>query len=176
VNALTDEQVGKYLNDHFVSAFQKVGTFQIVNGEKNGGNVASYFCLSDGSVLHALAGPVDAATLLREARWVVENRKLAMIESRGDHAKYQAFFSKAHGERLRHDHRVEIGPRGPADESSLASLQPVDKRGRPRKLPAQGQVHWLLASHPLVKIDQVYPTVFEKILGETLSTLPVNEQ
>jgi len=30
VNALADEKVGDYLNDHFASAAQKVGTFRIV--------------------------------------------------------------------------------------------------------------------------------------------------
>ena len=54
--------MGDYLNRHFVSAFQKVATFQIVNGaQKQGGNVASYFCTPEGRVLHAIAGPVDAA-------------------------------------------------------------------------------------------------------------------
>jgi hypothetical protein len=48
-----------------------VGTFRIVNGQKQGGNVASYFCTPDGRVLHLIAGPVDGDTLIREARWVV---------------------------------------------------------------------------------------------------------
>ena len=39
-----------------MSAFQKVGTFRISNGQKQGGNVASYFCTPDGQVLHLLAG------------------------------------------------------------------------------------------------------------------------
>jgi len=87
VNALSSEEVGSYLNRYFVSSYQKVGTFQVVNGEKTGGNVASYFCLPDGSVLHVVAGPVDDATLLREARWVVETRKLAMTERKGNYQR-----------------------------------------------------------------------------------------
>ena len=39
----------------------------------------------------------------------------------------------------------------------------------------QAQVHLLLASYPLVKIDQVYRLVFERILRERVSTLPVAE-
>ena len=82
MNALADPQVGKYLNEHFASAFQKVGTFRIVNGQKQGGNVASYFCAQDGRVLHVIAGPVDAQTLLREARWVVETVKSSLAETK----------------------------------------------------------------------------------------------
>ena len=70
---MAKEKVGKYVNTHFVSAFQKVATFQINGNQKQGGNVASYFCAPDGRVLHVVAGPVDAGTLLREAKWVVEN-------------------------------------------------------------------------------------------------------
>ena len=31
--------------------------------------MASYFCLSDGTVIHAVAGPVDARQFLREPYW-----------------------------------------------------------------------------------------------------------
>ena len=61
MNALTSPEVGKFINENFVSSFQKVATFQIVNGQKQGGNVAAYFCAPDGRVLHTIAGPVDAA-------------------------------------------------------------------------------------------------------------------
>ena len=80
MNALADPEVGKYLNEYFVSAFQKVGTFRIVGRQKQGGNVASYFCAQDGRVLHVVAGPVNAATLLKEARWVVETVKKSLAE------------------------------------------------------------------------------------------------
>ena len=50
MNALANPEVGKYVNEHFVSAFQKVATFKIVNGQKQGGNVAAYFCAPDGRV------------------------------------------------------------------------------------------------------------------------------
>ena len=44
MNALADPAAGKYLNEYFVSSFQKVATFRIADGQKQGGNVASYFC------------------------------------------------------------------------------------------------------------------------------------
>ena len=90
MNALANPEVGKYLNESFVCSFQKVATFRIVNGQKQGGNVASYFCAPDGRVLHVVAGPVDAPTLLREARWVVETSRRLIKESQGDGAKFKA--------------------------------------------------------------------------------------
>ena len=76
MGALNNPEVGKYVNEFFVSSYQKVATFKIVNGNKQGGNVAAYFCAPDGPVLHCVAGPVDAATFLREAKWTVETAKV----------------------------------------------------------------------------------------------------
>jgi hypothetical protein len=140
-----------------VSSYQKVGTFKVVNGQKQGGNVASYFCMPDGRVLGAVAGPADAATLLREARWVVETYKLAMLNSRADDARFRAFWQKAHADRLRQDSGVNL--------STLGEARPA--------LNAQGRVHLLLAAVPLVRIEQAYRLVFERILGEKVSTAPV---
>jgi hypothetical protein len=157
VNALARPQVGAYLNASFVSSFQKVGTFTIAGGQKQGGNVASYFCTPDGRVLHAIAGPVNAAAFLREARWAVETYKLAQLEHPRDDAAVKAFFWQAHADRLRREHGLDLaagaGPR--------------------RALARQGQVHLILAAAPLVKIEQVYKLVFEKVLGEKVSTAPV---
>jgi hypothetical protein len=159
VNALTNDEVGKYLNASFVSSFQKVGTFRIINGQKQGGNVASYFCTPDGRVLHAIAGPVNAPTLLREARWALETYKLALLENRDDATGLKAFFWKAHAERLRREHGLDL-TRG---------------NGR-RNLANPGRVHLVLAAAPLAQLEQVYRLVFEKVLGETVSTAPVDVQ
>lgn len=83
MGALSSDNVGAYVNANFVTAYQKVGTFQVVkngNGglQKNGGNVASYFCRPDGRVIHAVAGPVDADRFLSEARFAVEIHKMAL--------------------------------------------------------------------------------------------------
>ncbi len=171
MNALANEEVGKYFRDHFVASFQKVGTFRVVNGTKQGGNVASYFTLADGSVLHVIAGPVDAATLLREARWVVETRKLAIADSRGDGTRYRAFFTRAHAERLQQEHGRSL-KRGAA--SRYVTLEAFANRElRPLGNDRPAQVHLLLASYPLAKLDQIYRLVFERILKEKVSTLPV---
>jgi hypothetical protein len=161
VNALANEKVGDYLNTYFVSSYQKVGTFRVVQGEKQGGNVASYFCTPDGQVLHAVAGPVSAAVLQREASWAVETHKLALLECRQNEALLKAFFRKVHAQRLLHEHKYDIRA------TARRSDRPV--------LKGQGQVHRVLALYPLARIEQVYKYVFEKVLDEKISTAPVEE-
>jgi hypothetical protein len=216
VNALANPEVGKYLSKYFVSSFQKVGTFKIVNKQKQGGNVASYFCAPDGRVLHVVAGPVDATTLLREAKWVVETATQAVKEADGDGAKFKAILRKAHAQRLRTEHGLVVEPvtydppedqdpnsaltyRDPSgrplapklppppidgpdvrfralqqNEAKAAGAMPVlDRRGGRWVLGNQGRVHMLMAAHGMVKIQKVYGTVFENILGEKVSTKPV---
>jgi len=216
VNALANPEVGKYLNEYYVSAFQKVATFKIVGNQKQGGNVAAYFCAPDGRVLHCVAGPVDANTMLREAQWVVETTKKAMAESKGDGAKFKAVFRKAHADRLHNEHGLVVEPvtfDPPLDTDANSALSYNDPTGRPLapKLPAppidgpdvtirarlteakalptgamvadrkgrgwalnnQGRVHHLLAAHSMQKIETLYATVFESILGEKISTKPV---
>lgn len=68
--------MGKLLKAKFVAAHQQAGDFDAVvqDGkvvQKNGGNVASYFCTPDGRVVNAVIGPVGADALLREAQWAV---------------------------------------------------------------------------------------------------------
>jgi hypothetical protein len=129
-----------------VSSYQKVGAFTVARRAKQGGNVASYFCTPDGKVLHAVAGPADAATFLREARWTVEAYKLARLEVGTDVSRLKTFFRQAHARRLR------------------------DEAGQQDR---QERVHRLLADNPLPGIDQVYRQVFEQILGERVSSAPV---
>ena len=217
MNALANPEVGKYLNEYFVSSFQKVATFRIIaSGQKQGGNVASYFCAPDGRVLHVIAGPVDAATMLREAKWVVETTRKAMAESKGDGASFKAYFRTAHADRLRREHGLTVepvtfDPPTAQDESSALTyrdpsgrpLAPVlppppidgpdvafkeaqlsasraagaaavqDRAGKRWVLGNQGRVHMLLAGHAMVKIEKIYGSVFEGILGEKVTTKPV---
>ena len=104
MGALNNPEVGKYLNEYFVSSFQKVATFRIVNGQKQGGNVASYFCAPDGRVLHTIAGPVDAGTMLREARWIVDTATKAMKECKGDGAAFKSILRDRKSTRLNSSH------------------------------------------------------------------------
>jgi hypothetical protein len=156
VNALANDEVGGYLNASFVSTYQKVGTFKIAGNQKQGGNVASYFCMPDGRVLHAVAGPTDARTFLREARWAVDTWKMALLERPRDDTAWKNFYWQAHASRLRQEHGLDL-----------------DGGTARRKVGNQGRVHLILAAAPLARLDQVYKLVFEKILGETVTTAPV---
>jgi hypothetical protein len=133
-----------------------------VDGQKQGGNVASYFCTPDGQVLHVVAGPVKADELLREARWAVETYKLSLLECKDDAARRKAFFRTVHAVRLLREHGYDI--------------RATAKRGDRPALSAQGRVHRVLALYPLVKIEQVYKYVFEKVLDEKVSTAPVQKE
>ena len=218
MNALANPEVGKYVNENFCSSFQKVATFRIVGAAKQGGNVATYFCAPDGRVLHLVAGPVDAGTMLREAKWVVETTRKAIADSKGDGAKFKTIMRQAHAEKLKQESGVVVeavtfDPPDPQDPASALTYQ--DPSGRPlapklppppidgpdvslkareaqanaanapgaRQLDARrggkvwlgnaGVVHQIMAAHSMTKIEKVYGTVFENILGEKISTQPV---
>ena len=221
MNALANPQVGEYLNAHFTSAFQKVGTFRIVNGQKQGGNVAAYFCAPDGRVLHVVAGPVDAATMLREARWVVETVQRILDEVKTKGGSFKVKMREAHAAKLRQESgiSVEAVPYDYVPQDDNATLTYRDPTGRPlapvlppppidgpdvtltaaefrarqRKianapgvapvfdrrrrrcgiLGNQGRADMLLAAHALQPIEKLYGSVFEGILGEKVSTKPV---
>ena len=134
MNALADPKVGTYLDKYFVAAFQRVGTFRIVGKQKQGGNVACYFCAPDGRVLHAIAGPVDAATMLRESKWVVETTKKAIADSKGDGGKFKVIMRTAHAEKLRQEHGLTVEPitfDPPTAQDPKDALTYRDPTGRP---------------------------------------------
>jgi hypothetical protein len=193
--------VGKFLNEHFAAGFQKVGTFKIVNGVKTGGNVATYFCTADGRVLHAIAGPVDARTLLQEAKWVLDIHEKAKKAADGKDADYVKFVRQAHAERLKKDsEKPEEGSLTKDLEKALAKGD-IDKaddefskltkklrsnelndqekkqlKDQLRKLsssPLAAAVHRLLETQALDDIDKVYTKVWEGVLKEKVSNDPV---
>ena len=54
-----------------------------------------------------------------------------------------------------------------------ATIAVSDKKGKSWSLNNQGQVHLLMAAHGMAKIETIYGSVFEGILGERISTRPV---
>lgn len=219
MNALADPKVGALINKYFVSAFQRVGTFRIVGQQKQGGNVAAYFCAPDGRVLHCVAGPVNAEQMYRETKWIVDLVYRAMREAKGDGARFKAIVRKAHADKLRQEFGLVVEPilyDPPLAQDPKSALTYRDPTGRPLapKLPPppidgpdvklrflqerlaknaaepgfgqvrdvqrrlwvlsnQGKVHRLLSAHAMRKIEDLYGAVFEGILGERISTRPV---
>jgi hypothetical protein len=175
VNALTDEKVGEFVGTHFVSAYKKVGTFQKDGDTKTGGNVATYFCLPDETVVHVIPGPVDAATFLREARWAVDVAESAALEHPDDVFEQKTYLKTAHGLRYLTD-RTGVVPR-PGKGASLASrVNALMPKQLPHGEQPLAQSHWLMWSSPLPQLAQVYRIVWTEILNEPLTDLPVRER
>jgi len=204
-SALANRELGEYLGRHYVAAFQKLPGV----APRTPGGMVSYFCAPDGRVLHCVAGAVDAATLLREARWVVESAKNAIEENRSTEAPFKAVFRRMHAERLRREWGLVVEPATfdapePSEDDPLTWRDPSgrpaapplvappingpdvqfgaqakpekdgvrDRKGGCWHLGLQGRVHQLLAAHAMVKIERLYATVFESILGERLGAGP----
>jgi hypothetical protein len=188
VNALAKEEVGKLINQHFVCSFQRVGSFRIIQGQKQGGNVATYFCAPDGRVLHAIAGPVDAKTLLEEVNWVIEKTKDGLTQSKGDATKFKGLMRRYHADRLAEKYGVRVTPL--LTDQILQDLATAvayrDAKGRPlapvlplppienqsglnTQLSNSAKVHRLFAAHAIMKIEDLYGSIFQGILGETVT-------
>jgi hypothetical protein len=139
VGALSNPEVGEFLSQHFIAAYEQVGGFEAVDVDgrvrKNGGNVASYFCTPDGRVIHAVTGPVRANVLLDEANWAVESYRDATS-----------------------------APWDRAQALTALHRQAVDQRARNNN--QQRQIHQLLARRPLPLVSDVQQVVFEQVLGE----------
>jgi hypothetical protein len=169
------------LNKYFVSSYQKISSFTVTSGgQKQGGNVASYFCTPAGRVLHVVAGPVSGAKLLEEARWVEETWKLAEMYELKTFAQVQNLFRHVHLDRLAKDYHIKINPQQlPLLEPGNATATirgPYVKSLVDQSGDQQAKVHLLLAAFSLPKVARVYGTVFESILNQELSTTPVVQE
>jgi hypothetical protein len=137
---------------HFVAAHQQVGAFKVVevNGvlQKNGGNVASYFCTPEGRVIHAVVGPVTAETLLAEAQWALD-----VVRDMNEYPPRQQAAAAALA------HYNELGGIG-ADAGRRRMWGPGSQESR---------IHELLARRPLPRLQEVYEEIFERVLGQRVS-------
>jgi hypothetical protein len=194
-DALADDDVAAFVNEHFLSAHQKISALKPINGFTSGG-VVTYFCLSDGTVLHAIAGAVDAKAFLREAGWIVDARAEAIRLMKGDTTRYNGLIRKAHRDRYLEEYAEEPDPfggmgfplvPGPRGRGGFPGFLPpglprglggvpgmAQARGktlpdqRPATQPPQAQIHWLLAKRTTSKVQDISKTVYQDILGEKL--------
>lgn len=170
--ALADDDVGKYLNREFVSAFQKVSSARTGNERRDAGNVAAYFCQPSGRVLHAVAGPVDAETLLNEAKWTVDMHNRATQESAENPNRYYLMVRQAHLQALQKEMGGGNmnGPGGPF----VGPAFNVNPAFFPRPPSNSARLHMLFVQQPLPSLGVVYKPVFMQILGEMIATLPAD--
>jgi hypothetical protein len=128
-----------------VAAYQQVGSFEVVDEhgklQRNGGNVASYFCTPDGRVIEAVTGPVGAGELLDEARWAVAAYDDAKT---GQASETPARLARAHRQALPRD---------------AGATRTSNSRA----------IHQLLAARPLPLLNAVYQEIFERILGQRVN-------
>jgi len=127
------------------------------------------------TVVHAVAGPLDAKAFLKEAKWAMDVQKLALKDVSKDMARYRAVIRKAHVERLAAEHGLKVPP-NMLPRVMLGAPTPTNNPLRTTagvRLDRQGQVNLLLAFFPLPKLSEFYPIVFEDLLQEKTSTLPV---
>jgi hypothetical protein len=163
VGAFADQELGQYLNERFVIAFVRVGERPAVQG----GPVASYFCRADGSVLHAVVGPVGAEDYLNEARSAVWLHRNAAGRTNPEVV------------RARHvvrDHQFDLLPdtfRDSLSKTWLPGLDPPepvsDRALRLRSvagLSPQARVSLLIAAYPLASVEDIHRTVWTHILGQ----------
>jgi hypothetical protein len=174
VNALANETVGDFINTHFVAAHKKIGTFRKDGATKNGGNVATYFCLPDETVIHVIPGPVDADVFLREAHWAVDVYESAVMEHKDDLEKQRDYVKSAHAIRYLKGYRGGVPAPRPGKATSMAArLNGLMPKSMPQEVGSLGQAHWLLWSNPMPTIASVYRVVWTDILKERVTDLPV---
>ena len=185
--ALAKPEVGDFLSKHCVAVYDKVGTFQVnagpddKNPNRNGGNVAAFFCTPNGHVIHAVAGPRTAEAFLAEAKWAVtvysqilSDRSLGVSQARADQvSRVTAALRQAHTNAA--DLLNKPSQSAPARElvvhepPSDPKLKGLDDAGRKQRK----QVHQLMKSLAFEPLAVVGPKVYTDILGETVTNQPV---
>ena len=174
MNALANAKVGEFVGTHFVSAHKKVGTFQKNGATKTGGNVATYFCLPDESVIHVIPGPVNADAFLREAQWAVDVYESAVMEHPDDITSQKEYVKLAHAIRFLKEYRGGM-PAGRAGKATSlnARVHGAMPKLKPGGVESLGRAHWLLWSNPLPQLAAVYRAVWTEILNEQVTDVPV---
>jgi hypothetical protein len=185
--ALAKPEVGDFLTKNFVSVHDKVGTFQVSSSSdgktanRNGGNVAAFFCTPSGYVIHAAAGPRTGEAFLAEAKWAVavysqilSDRTLGAAQARAENIpRITAALRHAHSSA--HDLLNKPDQTAPGRElvihepPSDPNLKGLDNAGRNQRK----QVHKLLKTRAFEPLATIGPKVYTDILGEKVTTQDV---
>jgi hypothetical protein len=185
--ALAKPEVGDFLTKNYVSVHDKVGTFQVTSSSdgktanRNGGNVAAFFCTPSGYVIHAAAGPRTGEAFLAEAKWAVavysqilSDRSLGAAQANAEKipritAALRQAHSSAHDLLNRPDQNVpgrELVIHEPPSDPNLKGL---DNAGRNQRK----QVHKLFKTRAFEPLATIGPKVYTDILGEKVTTKDV---
>jgi hypothetical protein len=131
---------------------------------KNGGNVASYFCTPAGRVIHAVVGPVNADELLEEAQWAIDTFAALANAPLRDQVQYVGMA-----------HQTALGREVAAPNWGKSKWsRPVAAQTSPRRGGRSQQIHELLAEQPMATLVSVYQEIFEHILGQRISKAAPN--
>ncbi len=187
MQALAKPEVGDFLSKNFVSVYDKVGTFQVNSStdgktaNRNGGNVAAFFCTPSGYVIHTAAGPRTSEAFLAEAKWAVSvysqilsDRSLGVVQGRIDQvsrvtAALRSAHSSAYDLMNKPDQVLpgrELVLHAPPADPKLKGL---DDAGRKQRK----QVHQLFKTHAFEPLAMIGPKVYKDILGEKVSNQEV---
>ncbi len=185
--ALAKPEVGDFLTKNFVAVHDKVGTFQVSSSSdgktanRNGGNVAAFFCTPSGYVIHAAAGPRTGEAFLAEAKWAVagysqilSDRSLGAAQANAEKipritAALRQAHSSAHDLLNKPDQTAtgrELVIHEPPSDPNLKGL---DNAGRNQRK----QVHKLFKTRAFEPLASIGPKVYTDILGEKVTTQDV---
>jgi hypothetical protein len=168
IGTFADPELGRYLNDQFVTAAVRVSS----HPADRGGPVVSYFCRPDGAVLHAVVGPVGAREFRREAGFAVE--LYAKAAGRTD----QELVAARHAVRDCQFDYLPDGYRNSLSKAWLPRLDPPEPmsdrvlRLRGGTPAPQEQVTFLIVAHPLAPVEDLHRVVWTKVLGQSATDPP----
>ena len=153
--------------------------------QKNGGNVASYFCTPDARVIHVTAKPISADQLLQEATWAVETYDEVLSTAPGNLLAQRKLVEQAHLGTLPGNHvafLAQVKAEMPQaqqdyydkmqhDRPSRKRLEPalVVARRRAAKQLGGDRAHQIMAAQPLARFQEVYREVFEELTNERVT-------
>ncbi len=181
--ALAKPEVGDFLSKHYIAVHDKVGTFTVnvasdgKTPNRDGGNVAAFFCTPSGYVIHAVAGPRTSEAFLAEAKWATavytqilkDTGRNSLLPPADRISRVASALKQAHSDALEllnnpnaDGPAAELVRHTPSSDSKLKGLEAAGRKQRE-------QVHRLFKSKAFEPLATVGPEVYSQILGEKVT-------
>lgn len=181
----SDEQVAEFINRNFEAAWQSVRPVPIVRIDfGNGvtvtrtlnGNIATYVCLADGTVLDVLPGLysrevyISALTRLVQLHRQAQNQPslVSFLSEYHRQAHTELLAAQKTASTARERKTVDAAPVQFRTAEELRNWQALDEDARANETQRRRQVHELLATAGLVKPQQVTKRIYRDILHADL--------